>query len=109
MPGRAPTVCATGGCPEVAIAGGHCAGHQRKPWRNPSPSSTQLKGARWNRTRRRALARASWVCQVAGCAAKATDVHHLTPIADGGAVFDPANLQAICAEHHRKQHRRSNT
>ena len=37
-------------------------------------------------------------CQ--GCGAVATEVDHITPLADGGAELDPANLQSLCQSCH---------
>jgi 5-methylcytosine-specific restriction protein A len=30
----------------------------------------------------------------------ATDVDHVTPVSEGGGMWDPRNLQSLCAEHH---------
>lgn len=57
---------------------------------------------RWDRVRRRQLAREPCcrVCTEAGRDTLATQVDHIHPIAAGGAPFDPANLQSLCATHH---------
>jgi 5-methylcytosine-specific restriction endonuclease McrA len=39
-------------------------------------------------------------CQAPGCDQPATHVDHRSPIAEGGAELDPANLQSLCKQHH---------
>lgn len=56
-----------------------------------------LKTQRWLRVRKRQLAREP-LCRE--CGAPATDVDHVKPRSRGGAPFDPANLQSLCATHH---------
>ena len=33
----------------------------------------------------------------------ATEVDHVLPMADGGAMYDEANLQALCKSHHSQK------
>ena len=33
----------------------------------------------------------------------ATEVDHIVPIEDGGAMFDEANLQGLCKSHHSRK------
>lgn len=56
-----------------------------------------LKTQRWLRVRSRQLAREP-LCRE--CGQPARDVDHITPRSRGGAPFDPANLQSLCATHH---------
>lgn len=54
--------------------------------------------ARWQRLRRHVLARDQHVCRIQGprCRHVAKTVHHVVPVSQGGAFWDPANLQAAC-------------
>jgi 5-methylcytosine-specific restriction endonuclease McrA len=50
------------------------------------------------------LARDGYRCRMTGpdglpCRAPATTADHVIPIAEGGAVWDPANLRAACGPH----------
>ena len=56
---------------------------------------------RWRAIRRRVLDAAGWRCR---CGRLALEVHHLVPIAEGGAPFDETNLEARCVECHRDEH-----
>lgn len=58
--------------------------------------------ARWNKVRMRVL-RGNPVCVVCerkGVTSVATEVDHIVPLADGGARFARANLQALCRPCH---------
>ena len=52
----------------------------------------------YRRTRLFVLIRDEYVCQIRGpkCRGYATEVDHVVSRADGGAVFDPANMRASC-------------
>ena len=56
-------------------------------------------GGPWPRVRRAILERDGNKCQIRlpCCTTKATCVDHITPVLDGGAWYDPANLRAACA------------
>jgi 5-methylcytosine-specific restriction endonuclease McrA len=56
----------------------------------------RLKTQRWLRTRQRILMRDHWVCGY--CGAPANTVDHRIRREDGGAMFDPENLVACCAD-----------
>ena len=64
-------------------------------------------GADWHRRRARQLLRHP-VCQwkaaaeARPCGCPATDVDHIVPKVHGGS-DEPANLQSLCARHHRKK------
>lgn len=64
--------------------------------RTLSPDNA-LKTARWQRVRTRQLAREP-MCRECGRAAEHVD--HIKPRSRGGAVYDPANLQGLCASCH---------
>ena len=61
------------------------------------------KSARWRRLRRRVLAEAGFRCQTCG-AAGVLEVHHVTPLAAGGAAYERGNLAAVCRPCHRAEH-----
>jgi 5-methylcytosine-specific restriction enzyme A len=62
------------------------------------PYSTE----RWQRVRRRQLLREPLcrACQIEGAITQAVEVDHIKRVSVGGAVFDPANMQSLCKEHH---------
>lgn len=62
----------------------------------PAASSSARRGYgyQWRRLRLVVLARDEYVCR--WCGADADQVDHVTAIAEGGAVLDPANLVASC-------------
>jgi 5-methylcytosine-specific restriction protein A len=59
---------------------------------------------RWRRFRLTILDRDHWTCliQLDGCTGQAEDVHHLVPLARGGAKYDPANCAAACSHCNQK-------
>ena len=62
------------------------------------------RGRAWERTRRLAFERDGWRCRRCG-ASGPLECHHVTSIADGGAVFDLANLETLCRRCHVGLHR----
>jgi len=61
--------------------------------------------ALWQRTRLAALARDGHRCTGCGFSGR-LEVHHVTPIADGGAAYDLKNLVTLCPScHHRQEGR----
>lgn len=61
--------------------------------------------ARWKRARLAALERAGWRCESCGKAGR-LEVHHRQAVTDGGAVYDLANLEAVCRPCHFNRHGR---
>jgi 5-methylcytosine-specific restriction protein A len=53
----------------------------------------------WRRFRAWVL-RSRPICEVPGCGIAATNVDHIISRRHGGADFDPANVQAMCASCH---------
>jgi 5-methylcytosine-specific restriction protein A len=104
-------MCRTAACPNVATSRGLCAdcGKARHRRRNAARHADAqerrgfYKTRRWQMTRRRQLT-AHPLCQhvVGGspCDRVAEIVHHVVDIADGGALYDPANLASLCKRHH---------
>lgn len=58
----------------------------------------RLYGAAWRKLRLRILARDGYECKIRlpGCTVKATQVDHIIPLEQGGAVLDPSNVRAAC-------------
>lgn len=54
---------------------------------------------RWRRFRLTILERDRWACTIKeqGCTGKAEHVHHIVPLARGGAKYDPSNATSACA------------
>ena len=62
------------------------------------PGDVWLTSGTWRRVRLLVLERDRYRCQVRGrhCHGWANQVDHIVSRADGGALFDPANLRAAC-------------
>ena len=61
-------------------------------------------GTEWRRIRQRILQRDCYLCQTCvreGFMRSGNIVDHIVNKADGGAWYDEANLEVICAEHHK--------
>ena len=69
-----------------------------------SPSG-RLHSRRWASVRLEALERDGWRCRDCGKAG-ALEVHHVQPVAAGGAEFDLGNLRTLCRGCHVAVHRR---
>jgi hypothetical protein len=78
-----------GGCGRLIRSGSYC-----RPCR-PRNGSTR----RWRKVRRQVLVRDRFTCW--RCGRPATDVHHLTPVAEGGTDH-PSGLVAACPACHRE-------
>lgn len=63
-----------------------------------SRTDAQIQTRTYKLLRRAVLQRDGYVCQIRGphCTTEATCVDHVTPRADGGAIYDPANMRASC-------------
>ena len=55
---------------------------------------------RWRAARLRALERDNWRCQLCSKQLGLAEVDHIKPVSQGGAEFDPANLQTLCRRCH---------
>ena len=63
---------------------------------------TATQRRRWKALRRLVLARDGYRCRRCGRAGR-LEVDHVVPPRRGGAVWDPANLQALCRDDHRRK------
>ena len=58
----------------------------------------------WHTVRLSILERDGWRCTKCGRAGS-LEVHHVTPLENGGHPTDPANLVTLCRDHHQLEHR----
>lgn len=112
MPTAVLTPCTTPGCPSLLMrgAGPRCGSHRRErerrreAWRSDRDRFYDTQ--RWRRFRRWFLARhplCEMDCKTQGRATAATDVDHITPLAQGGAPLDEANCRAGCHSCHSRR------
>jgi 5-methylcytosine-specific restriction endonuclease McrA len=61
-------------------------------------SDRRYGSLRWKRLRLAVLNRDNYLCQIQGanCRGTANSVNHRIPVSQGGAFFDPENLEASC-------------
>lgn len=93
-------------CPNL-VQGGYCDDHKNMGYQRDVGSRERAKvyaSIRWRGLRRTVLKEQPW-CNVLGCNNPATDVDHIQGLAQGGAPYDRANLQALCAKHHGEKTR----
>lgn len=107
MPWGNKRPCAKPGCPNL-VKSGYCDEHRREKWRNDERPSSTRRGydTDWSKFRKWYLARHPFctMCEREGRTKTADMIHHVKPLAEGGAKFDENNLQSICSYHHRKLH-----
>ena len=63
-----------------------------------------LDQKRWRVVRRRVLDRDGWRCKKCGRPGR-LECHHIVRLADGGARYDPDNLEIRCYDCHNSEHR----
>jgi 5-methylcytosine-specific restriction endonuclease McrA len=97
MPTAPPTRCTEPGCGTLTTTG-RCPEHQRKPWANPSANTRTLTGAQ-RRTIKDQQLRREPRCRACHATTE-LEADHIIELADGGAIFDPANLQTLCHDCH---------
>ncbi len=109
MPKSAPTPCRHPGCGALVTKPGFCDAHRAAQHRDYGRArrtfDTELgfyQSARWRALRASVLYAnpLCCVCSTLGRVVVASVVDHIVPIKDGGARFDPANLQALCVSCH---------
>lgn len=103
MPRSPASACEQPGCGELASHRGRCPQHQPVAW-SVRPRSDRVRGKRgdWLKLRARVL---NDEPHCAVCSAPATEVDHVQPLALGGAMWERANLQPLCHEHHKAKTR----
>lgn len=90
--------CRVPGCPNRS----NCAVHRQSAPAGDRPSAAaQGYGAKWRKLRT-AYLRQHPYCEWPGCEARATDVDHIIPKAQGGA-DEWENLQGLCRSHHSRK------
>ena len=98
-------VCASPRCPNPAVYRGRCSEHARSHDRTINRAGYHVyRTAKWRHTRNRYL-HDNPLC--AHCGDIATDVHHITDLADGGNPYDFAGLQSLCHPCHSQHTRQS--
>jgi 5-methylcytosine-specific restriction protein A len=95
MPTAPPRTCAR--CRAPIPKGTRC------PCRPAWQGSTHPGGTRRSQQARAQQLRDHPMCQTPGCPRLATDVDHITPLAEGGNRFDRSNLQSLCDQHHKQK------
>lgn len=100
---RAPRKCPKPGCEHRITSGPYCPEHTTHSWVNGGNTRTTTKQHRNWRTA--VLRRDNHQCRLQrpGCIGYANEADHITPVAEGGAEFDPDNGQAACVPCHRKK------
>lgn len=93
-------VCTYPNCPHPATYRGRCPDHARTHNRDTRRAGAPVyAGKRWQRTRDWQLYEHP-LCDI--CGRIATDVHHRQDLADGGAPYNPDNLQSLCRSCHSR-------
>jgi 5-methylcytosine-specific restriction protein A len=91
--------CRETGCPEL-VANGYCTKHKAKADARYIRQGAKVYRSRmWQSLRKRVLKEQPW-CAVLDCMNLSLHVDHVVPLRDGGAAYDRANLQGLCAKHH---------
>ena len=114
-------VCDEPGCGVLLERGQRCETHRSPATpRKRSRADRIRSGAVWQRKRREILQRDGHQCSWGlwrGDRGTQTyprgrcpvtdglDVHHVTPIEDGGEPYDDANLRTLCRQHHERAER----
>jgi 5-methylcytosine-specific restriction protein A len=113
VPSKPRKVCSKPGCNALG-SGAYCDTHaaeaeqrrQRLLSLRRGSSSSRGYDSRWQKLRLYKLARNPLCerCESLGRIERASLVHHIKPINDGGAVLDMDNLMSVCEVCHDKLH-----
>ncbi len=99
---RLSSPCSIRNCPNRSAGHGLCIAHeqQRRAQVDAERPNSRERGydAAWERIRQRYLATHP---DCAVCGQRATDVHHITPLARGGS-HDEGNLMSLCRACHSR-------
>ena len=66
------------------------------------------RGGRWDVFRRAMIRRSGGVCERCGIHGR-LEMHHMTPLSDGGACYDPENVEVLCRRCHIEHHHPKST
>ncbi len=111
MPSRIQRPCSFPCCPNL-VAQGRCDAHKRHEDDHRQSASKRGYDRHWRRFRAYYLSkhRLCIDCLSGKRVAGATEVHHITPLADDGDRLDEENLEALCKScHSRKTQRETNS
>jgi 5-methylcytosine-specific restriction protein A len=111
MPDRSAHPCRYQRCPHITThKSGLCEMHRRAQYaQNDAHRGTSAErgyDSAWRRLRAQHLRANPWcvMCAQIGKAERATDVDHIVPHSgDDGLRLDRANLQSLCAWHHKSK------
>lgn len=94
--------CVEPGCPNLTLQT-RCLTHTRSYTAAHRGNFRHIyKTKRWQIARQQAL-RAHPYCEADWCTQPATDVDHITPLAEFGEAYNPRNLQSLCHAHHSQK------
>lgn len=102
--------CNFPGCPELIDDGGYCDKHRLLvvKYYDKERDSSNKRGytAHWRKVRAMKLRRNPLCerCEARGKLKEARIVHHIVPIARGGAIHDMDNLMSVCRSCHDVLH-----
>ena len=113
---RSSRVCAEKGCPKLTDGGTYCDLHRKERERlrsqrrrdpdagipNRPPPSARGYDREWRAFRDAVIAANPWCvrCLAHGRRTPATELHHIKPLAQGGARLDVGNVEPCCHSHH---------
>ncbi len=107
MPRKPKRPCSFPGCPEL-VEGRYCEKHQREVDRHYNrhqrdPDTAKRYGRRWRKIRKAFLTAHPLCeeCKKQGKFTPAEEVHHITPLSEGGT-HDYENLMALCKSCHSR-------
>lgn len=93
-------LCAEPTCPELAVKKGRCREHLIEQRRTNRPTGYLLyRTKRWAILSRRVKFEQP-ICATEGCDRLTTDVDHIVPLSEGGALWSRSNLQGLCGYCH---------
>lgn len=108
---RAYKPCSHPGCAELIREGSYCDEHKKAKQKaqDERRGSASKRGydSRWNKVRRLYMNQEPLCerCKEKGLIVPADLVHHKKRIAEGGSIYDFANLMSCCARCHDEIHR----
>lgn len=109
MPDKALHFCRHPGCSELVDIG-YCTAHQAEQdqaYARIRAKDASMYDARWRKVRAAYLRRNPLCeqCNRNGLTVRAELVHHIKEIKQGGSMYDPTNLMALCNSCHEDLHK----